>query len=244
MPSGVLDFPDISEVYARFAALMELSADLGGWLLLFSGLDRGGIAVAMASNVAGAASLGIEPDAELAKRAMRAGVCDFLVNNLDEALRILKNEIRKRRPVSVALASEVSAAVAEMVKRGVQPEVLTFPVREMMERGARVLSTGAEGALTPMTWSAEGDAVRSLPVVDALAIASLQDGAPLKAARSRWLAASPRYLGRAFAGQRFVEMTGGEADAFVAAVRAGVDAGTIPDAVRVVRGGAVVSMGA
>ena len=43
MPFGVLDFPDIAIVYARFAALAALSADLGGWLLLYAGLDRDGV---------------------------------------------------------------------------------------------------------------------------------------------------------------------------------------------------------
>ena len=104
MSSGALEFPAIAVVYARFIALTSLSADLGGQLLLYIGLDPEGIAVAMASNVAGAASLGLESDVGRAKEALRAGVCDFLVNSLDEALRILKNEIRSRRPVSVVLA--------------------------------------------------------------------------------------------------------------------------------------------
>ncbi|MGB7189056.1 MAG: hypothetical protein WBD10_02870, partial [Acidobacteriaceae bacterium] len=126
MGAGVLDFPDISVIYGRFEALMGLSADVGGWLLLYAGLDRNGVAVAMASNVAGAASLGIEPNAERAKAALRAGVCDFVVNDIGEALRIVKNEIRQRRTVSVVLQGAVDAAVAEIVERGVQPEVLAF----------------------------------------------------------------------------------------------------------------------
>jgi hypothetical protein len=236
MPFGGPDFPEIAVVYARFAALTALSSDLGGWLVLYCGLECGGIAVAMASNVAGAASLGIEPDASRAKQALRAGVCDFLVNNLDEALRILKNEIRKHRAVSVVLSGDVDAAVGEIVARGVQPEVLAFPVRELMERGARVLSTDVESALTPVMWSIASEPLRWLPAVDALAVASLA----VADARVRWLEASPRYLGRVFAGQRFLRMTDAEADVFVRAARAKVRAGAIPVAVSVTRGGEAI----
>lgn len=231
MLSGALEFPEIAAVYARFAALMAMSSDFGGWLLLYSGLDREEIAVAMASNVAGAASLGIEPDPARAKQALRSGVCDFLVNNLDEALRILKNEIRQKRGVSVVLTGAVDATVAEMVERGVQPEVLTFPVRELMERGARVLSEYVEDGSTAVAWSVASGFPRCLPVLDGLAIASLQTAGP----RVRWVEASPRYLGRVFAG-RFLRMTDDEAEAFVAAVREAVNTGAIETTVSLSRG--------
>jgi urocanate hydratase len=236
MPFGVLEFPDISVVYGRYAALMELSADVGGWLLLYAGLDRAGAAVAMASNVAGAASLGLEPDAERAKAALRAGVCDFVVNDLGEALRILKNEIRKRNGVSVVLTGGVEAAVREMVERGVQPEALAFSVPEMVERGARVLAADAGGGLVPVAWAAEGLGRQALSVMDGLAVTALET----RDARARWVEASPRYLGRAFAGQRFVRMTDAEADRFVAAVREKVKVGEIAGGATVRRGNEAV----
>ena len=237
MPFGILDFPDISVVYGRYAALMELSADVGGWLLLYAGLDRNGVAVAMASNVAGAASLGVEPNAERAKAALRAGVCDFVVNDLGEALRILKNEIRKRNGVSVVLEGDVDAALREMVERGVQPQVLAFPVPEMVERGARVFAEHASDGMIPVSWSVEREPLRWLPVLDGLAVRALA----AEDARMRWLEASPRYLGRAFAAQRFVRMAEPEADLFVAAVRKKVKAGEIPVDVTVrTRGEAVL----
>jgi hypothetical protein len=238
MPSDLLEFPEISVVYARFAALTVESSNLGGTLLLYSGLDRDGIAVAMASNVAGAASLGFEPDVALAKQAVRAGVCDFLVNNLDEALRILKNEIRKRRAVSVVLTGDVDSMVTEIVARGVQPEVLAFPVRELVERGARVLAADVEDTRAAVTWSVANEPMRWLPVVDALASASLE----IADARVRWIEGSPRYLGRAFERQRFLRMTNEEADAFASAIRAAVTEGAIPCAVSVTLGGEATSI--
>lgn len=231
MLSGALEFPEIAVVYARFAALMAMSSDFGGWLLLYSRLDHEGIAVAMASNVAGAASLGIEPDAARAKQALRSGVCDFLVNNLDEALRILKNEIRQKRGVSVVLTGAMDATVAVMIERGVQPEVLTFSVPKLMERGARLLSEYVEDGSIAVAWSVASGLPRWLPVLDRLAIASLQTAGP----RVRWVEASPRYLGRVFTG-RFLRMADAEADAFVVAVRAAVSKGAIEATVSLNRG--------
>jgi len=230
MPDGILEFPDISVVYGRYAALTELSVELGGWLLLYARLNAGGVAVAMASNVAGAASLGLEPDAERAKAALRAGVCDFVVNELGEALRILKNEIRQRRGVSVVLTGAMDPIIAEIVARGVQPEVLAFPVPELEARGARALGADAGSGLLPVTWSAEGEGARWLPVLDGLAVGALEK----KDARARWIEASPRYLGRAFARRRFVRMTKSEADRFEMA------AGKIPVSVSIGRGGETI----
>jgi len=233
-----LDFPDVAVVYARFCSLAALSADLGGWLLLYRGLDHDGVAVVMASNVAGAASLGIEPDVARAKSALRTGVCDFVVNSLDEALRILKNEIRKRRAVSVVLTGEVDPTVAEIVARGVQPEILFFPVPELLERGSQLLAADAEDTRTAVIWSVEDEPARWLGVVDGLAAATLR--AP--DARARWLEVAPRYLGRAYAGRHFLRMTDGEANEFIASIRAAARAGTIPVAVALMRNGERISL--
>jgi hypothetical protein len=238
MPHGVLEIPNISEVYGRFAALAELSAELGGWLLMYAELDGGGVAVAMASNVAGAASLGLEPDAERAKAALRAGVCDFVVNELGEALRILKNEIRQRRGVSVVLTGAVDAMVAEIVARGVQPEVLAFPVPELETRGARLLGADADSRLVPVTWGVDREAARWLPDLDRLSVGALEK----QDARARWVEAAPRYLGRAFARQRFVRMSSSEANRFVEAVRKAIAAGKIPVGVSIGRSGESVSI--
>jgi hypothetical protein len=198
----------------------------------------------MASNVAGAASLGIDPDADFAKQALRAGVCDFLVNTLDEALRILKNEIRSRRPVSVVLSREVNAALAQIVERGVQPDMLASPIRVLTERGARMIPETATGdGLVPVDWTISGNAVRQLAILDALATKSLQGNAAEGDARVRWIEASPKYLGRPFAGQRFLRMTNAEANAFLAAAKAAVSTGALAAAVSIMCGGETTEIG-
>lgn len=240
MSSSGLDFPDIAAVYARFAALTAMSSNLGGALVLYTELDCDGIALAMAANIAGAASLGLESDAARAKNALRAGVCDFVVNSLDEALRILKNEIRKRLAVSVILTGEARAHVAEVVTRGVQPEIVAFAIPALMERGARLLTIGEENMQEPVEWSVASEPVRWLPALDMLAIRALEDAD----ARVRWIELSPRYLGRAFAGQRFLRMSGAELETFIEAARSAVKAGAFPAAISISRGGKPVPISA
>lgn len=232
MRVGDLVFPELSSIYARFVALTAMDADLGGKLLLYSGLDRDGIAIAMASNVAGSASLGIEADAERAKQALRSGVCDFVVNDLSEALRILKNEIRNRRMVSVVLIGISEQIVAEALARGVQPDILASPTPEFMERGARVLGKRAEDGLIPVRWEVGKEPLRWLPALDEMAIACLRTADR----RVRWVRAAPRYLGRGFAEKRYLRMTHEEMEKFSSAIRKAVTTEEIPVEVFVTHG--------
>ena len=241
-----LEFPEIADTYDRFAALHSLSPQLGGWLLLHACLDREGVALSMAANTAGAASLCIEPEAFLAKLAVRAGVCDFLVNDLDEALRILKNEIRKARPVSVALTGEPELVVAEAVERGLQPEILHLRIEgrevpgteSLIARGARILTEQRHsGGTIAVHWSVAREPLRWLPLADSRAAHVLDPRSHTTVWRRRWIENSPRYLGRPFAAQRFLRMSPAEADAFFAAVQRDVEAGEIQVAVSVVRNG-------
>ncbi len=215
------DFPDIADIYDRFAELTADSRELGGSLVVYAGLDRGGIELAIAANIAGATSLGLEADLARAKAAIRNGACDFLVSTLDEALRILKNEIRKKNPVAVVLVGDPQGVVEEMVERGVQPEVVEgdIPGMEVLEaRRARRLGPAPNWGVA-VAWSVEREPMRWLPVVDRLAAEALDPADRSTAARQRWIEGSPRYLGRPLAGQRYVRMSEAEADRFGEAVR-------------------------
>lgn len=97
---------------------------LGGKLLFAGEPDIDGCRLLRAANIAGAASLAASADAPALRRAMREGALDFVVTDLDEALRILKNEIRKKRPVAVGVSLSPVAIAHEMVERGVQPDLL------------------------------------------------------------------------------------------------------------------------
>ncbi|HEX3469946.1 MAG TPA: hypothetical protein VHT28_02070, partial [Silvibacterium sp.] len=155
-------------------------------------------------------------------------------------LRILKNEIRKKKPVSVALVGDVPGNIAEIVERGVQPEILEGrgAGMEILEaRGARRLGSGLDREEMAVTWSVAREPLRWLPVVDRLAAAVLDPGSTTTAGRRRWLETAPRYLGRPLAGQRYLRMSAAEGEAFISAVRREVEQGEIPVAVAVSCGG-------
>jgi len=218
--------PEVADVYAHFSALVALAREqfnreLGGKLLLYAPFDAYGAAVALAANIAGAATLGVDGDTERLRQGIRHGFCDFVVNSLDEALRILKNEVRKKQPVSVCLEGNLAATLHEAVERGLQPDLIALPektdaVQTLIERGA--IAANAEPSLaqslTRVTWTADSAAALWLPRVDALASQALPNGDE----RLRWLKFAPRYLGRTIAGEHYLQMTTEETDRFTSLV--------------------------
>jgi hypothetical protein len=227
--------PQVADVYAQFSALLALAKEhfdeeLGGKLLLYGQLDARGAAVALAANIAGAATLGVDADSERLRQGIRHGFCDFVVNHFDEALRILKNELRKKQPVSVCLEGDLEAALSEAVKRGLQPDLLALTgksdaIETLIERGAIPFGqkSGLETKLEEITWAAETSAALWLPKVDALAAQVLPAGDE----RSRWLKLASRYLGRTMAGEHYLQMTPGEAGGFSELVAGATASGSI-----------------
>src|SRR5260370_1916069 len=113
--------------FETFAAAGEkrFGGSMEGKLIVSGGMGGMGGAQPLAATMAGAAFLGIEVDAERIKKRLKTGYCDFMVNTLDEALRILKNAIRKKQAVSVGLVGNCADVVPELAARGVVPDLLT-----------------------------------------------------------------------------------------------------------------------
>jgi len=225
-----MNLPALSAVYEQYEILSQLrdgrfSGSLAGKLLLRSGLDENGVAVLVAAGIAGACSLCVEPDAETLREAMRAGLCDFVVGPLDEALRILKNELRRGRAVSVGLASARDSALAEIIDRGLQPDLVSSMPNEtsgiFVERGAVVLPAhdASEPGTALIEWTLSADIVRSMAKIGRIAAENLDAQRPDTPRRQHWLESAPRRLGRAFAARHCVRMTPAESAAFAAAAR-------------------------
>src|SRR5271169_2367596 len=107
------------------AARKHFQSDLAGKLVASGGLGGMGGAQPLAATLNGAAFLGIDVDPEHIKRRVKTGYCDVMVNSLDEALRILKNAVRKREATSVGLVGNCADLIPELAKRGVVPDILT-----------------------------------------------------------------------------------------------------------------------
>jgi urocanate hydratase len=107
------------------AARKHFEGDLAGKLVASGGMGGMGGAQPLAATLNGAAFLGIDVDPERIKRRVKTGYCDVMVNDLDEALRILKNAVRKREATSVGLVGNCADVIPELARRGVVPDLLT-----------------------------------------------------------------------------------------------------------------------
>ena len=103
----------------------HFGGQLEGKLIVSGGMGGMGGAQPLAATMAGAAFLGIDVDPERIKKRLKTGYCDFMVHTLDEALRILKNAVRKKENVSVGLVGNCADLIPELAERGVVPDILT-----------------------------------------------------------------------------------------------------------------------
>ena len=204
-------------VYRLYVALaqafpLDPYSGLSGKLLYAGEIEPNSRNLLYAANIAGAASLAASADPAALRQAMRDGVIDFYVNSLEEALRILKNEIRKRQTVSVGVAAEPKSFVDQMLDRGVLPDLLARGnalnsgyLRQFLECGSKQI---AEAELPPgsqfVTWQVDRDFARWLPRLDECAKAAIPSEDHL---RQRWLKLAPRYLGRTAQRQRGIAFT-------------------------------------
>lgn len=201
---------------------------LGGRLLYAGELDDAGRTLTVAGNIAGAATLAATADGATQKQSIRDGVADFLVTTLDEALRILKNEIRRRATVAVCVGTAPDAVEHEMHERGVVPDLLRLAVADVRARPIQSDDSVAPAIL--LEWevtAAPGVWMRKL---DVIARACINAG---DSAAGRWLRLSPRYAGRAAQGVRVLRCARLAAQMFFETVEAQIAEGEIGTDVRI-----------
>ena len=117
----------LAGTYETFAAAANKhwGGELAGKLVVSGGMGGMGGAQPLAATLNGAAFLGVEVDPERVKRRLRAGYCDIMVHDLDEAVRILKRAVRKKEASSVVLVGNCAELIPELARRGIVPDLLT-----------------------------------------------------------------------------------------------------------------------
>ena len=117
----------IQGTFETFSAAGEkhFGGELEGKLIVSGGMGGMGGAQPLAATMTGAAFLGVDVDPERIKKRLKTGYCDFMVNSLDEALRILKNAVHKKNNISVGLVGNCADVIPELAERGVVPDILT-----------------------------------------------------------------------------------------------------------------------
>jgi urocanate hydratase len=96
----------------------------GKWILT-GGLGGMGGAQPLAATMAGASLLAVECQPSRIEMRLRTGYLDRHTNDLDEALRWVKEACAEGRAVSVGLLGNAAEVFPELVRRGERPDVVT-----------------------------------------------------------------------------------------------------------------------
>jgi urocanate hydratase len=113
--------------YETFGALARLKgwSSLKGKFCLTAGLGGMGGAQPMAITMNEGVGLIVEVDPERAERRRAMGYVDCVVDNLEEAMTQVEESVHRQVPRSIGLIGNAADVFAELVGRGVIPDVVT-----------------------------------------------------------------------------------------------------------------------
>ena len=117
----------VQGTYETFVELgrQHYRGDLSGRWILTAGLGGMGGAQPLAATMAGASMLAIECRRSRIEKRIETGYLDRMTASLDEALALMKEAHRTRKPVSVGLLGNAAELLPELVRRGVKPDAVT-----------------------------------------------------------------------------------------------------------------------
>jgi len=99
--------------------------DWSGKWILTAGLGGMGGAQPLAATMAGASCITIECQRSRIEFRLRTRYVDVMAETLDEALALLEQSFRDKKPLSIGLLGNAADLLPEMVKRGVRPDLVT-----------------------------------------------------------------------------------------------------------------------
>jgi urocanate hydratase len=113
--------------FQTFAALGErhFGGTLAGKLVVTGGMGGMGGAQPLAVTMNGGVLLAIDVDRSRIQRRVDTRYCDTLSEDLDEALALCESARRERRALSVGLVGNCAEVLPEIVRRGVEIDVVT-----------------------------------------------------------------------------------------------------------------------
>ncbi len=117
----------VQGTYETFVAVgkKHFDGDLSGKWILTAGLGGMGGAQPLACTMAGASMLAIECDPQRIQMRLETGYVDQQANTLDEAIAIIEQSCRDKKPISVGLLGNAAEILPEMIKQGIRPDVVT-----------------------------------------------------------------------------------------------------------------------
>jgi len=117
----------IQGTYETFAACARkhFGGSLKGKWVLTGGMGGMSGAQPLAVTMNQGVILDIEVDPERIKKRIKQGFCDTMVDDLDQALEMVFDAVKKKEPRSIGLVGNTSDIEPQLVKRGIIPDVLT-----------------------------------------------------------------------------------------------------------------------
>src|SRR3954469_3724826 len=117
----------VQGTFETFAAAgrKHFGGSLEGKFVLSGGLGGMGGAQPLAATMNGAIFLGVDVDSTRIEKRLKTGYCDNIAWSFDEALMLIDHARKDRKPLSVGLVGNCADVLPEIVKRGINPDVLT-----------------------------------------------------------------------------------------------------------------------
>ena len=107
------------------AGRQHYAGDWSGKWILTAGLGGMGGAQPLAATMAGASCITIECQRSRIEFRLRTRYVDVMAETLDEALALLEQSFKDKKPLSIGLLGNAADLLPEMVKRGVRPDLVT-----------------------------------------------------------------------------------------------------------------------
>jgi len=117
----------IQGTYETLAACarQDFKGSLKGRIVLTGGLGGMGGAQPLSVTMNGGVCLAVECDRKRIERRVKAGYCDLLLDDLDEAVKIALTSKKEGKPLSIGLLGNCAETHPTLLKNGFRPDVVT-----------------------------------------------------------------------------------------------------------------------
>jgi urocanate hydratase len=117
----------VQGTYETFAEMgrQHYGGDLSGKWILTAGLGGMGGAQPLAATMAGASMLAVECQRSRIEKRLETRYLDTATENLDEALALIGQSVKVKKPLSVGLVGNAAEILPGLARRGVRPDAVT-----------------------------------------------------------------------------------------------------------------------
>lgn len=101
------------------------TSSLKGKFILTAGMGGMSGAQPLAATLNEAVVLDVEVRRDRIQRKVDEGYCDRITDSLDEALKLIKDAVHKKQPLSIGLVGNAAVIHPELIRRNITPDIVT-----------------------------------------------------------------------------------------------------------------------